>query len=116
MTHIHLSFYERLGIANIVGQHQVPRLREAAILLRILEKVRITDTEMSEAQFKAVGSDQVSWRVPSPRYGERDVALEAEEAQALAQVFDAVENIRVSDAAWICRLADSLRPVEEQAA
>lgn len=115
MTHVHLTFYERLSIANIVGQHQVPRLREAAILLRVFEKVRITDAEMQETSFKAVNSDQVSWKVPSPQYGERDIALEAEEAAALAQVLDAIENIRVSDAAWICRLADSLT-VKEQAA
>ena len=115
MTHIHLTFYERIHIWHLIGSHTVPRLKEAAILLRLMEKVRPTDEELGETHYVAVTDSQVNWKVSSRNYGERDVSLEGEEAQALIQVFEAAQGIRVSDAAWIVRLTEILTP-EEQAA
>ena len=96
MTHIHLTYYERVSVWNLIGNHQVPRLREAAVLLRVLDKVRPTDEEIRETKFSAKGDGNVTWTATSPQYGERDIALEAEEAQALTQVFDGIENVRVN--------------------
>ena len=113
MTDIRLSFYERISIWNLIGNYQAPRLKDVAVLLRVMEKVRPTDKEMEEAQLVQKDS-QMSWQIPRPGYGDRMVALEAEEAAALAQVFDSIENVRVSDGAWICRLMESLQAATMQ--
>lgn len=111
MRHVHLTFYERISVWNLIGNHQVPRLKEAAILLRIIEKVRPTDVELTEAQFMASGN-QMSWQIPAAGYGDRTVAFEAEEAAALIQVLEAIQDVRVADAAWMCRLIHSLAAKE----
>jgi hypothetical protein len=109
MQHIHLSYYQRVLIAIWIGNHQVQRIQEAAVLLRLLEKIRLTDEELRETQYLQSEPGQVTWKQPSLDYGERDVELESGEAQGLAAILDAAENVRVSDAEWMCRLVEELK-------
>jgi hypothetical protein len=114
MTHIHLTYHQRIHLALLIGNHQVKRIQEASVLLRLLEKIRLTDEEMRDTQYLHNERGQISWTLPSPDYGERDVELESGEAQGLAAILDAVENVRVSDAEWMCRLVEELRETVAQ--
>jgi hypothetical protein len=107
MKSLTLNFYERISIWNQIGNYQAPRLKDVAVLLRVIEKIRPTDREAEETQLVAHES-QMSWKMPEPGYGERAISLEAEEAAALLAVFHALENVRVSDGAWICALMERL--------
>lgn len=114
MTDVVLTFYERVSLWNMIGNYQAPRLADVAVLLRVLDKVRPVDFEVSATDL-TITDGQMSWRLPEPDYGERAVELEAEEAAMLIKVFEGLQGIRVSDGAWICRLMEQLRPVEVEA-
>jgi hypothetical protein len=111
MQHIHLTYQQRIHIALLIGNHQVKRIQEASVLLRLLEKIRLTDEEMRDTQYLANERGQITWTLPLPArdYGERDVPLESDEAQALPAILEAAENVRVSDAEWMCRLVEELK-------
>jgi|SRR5262245_61030072 len=114
MTQIHLSYHERICLWVWIGQHQAPRLKEAAVLLRVYEKVRPSDEEMRDTQL--VLNDQgARWNPPEGEYGAKEIALEGEECTALAGVIENAPNVRVSDAAWMCRLTEQLAAKESKA-
>jgi len=110
MTDLLLTFYERLCLWNMIGNYQAPRLAEVAVLLRALDKLRPSDAEALETEL-IVRDGQMGWKLPEPSYGERTVALEAEEVAALVKVFESLQDIRVADGAWIVRLIEQLKPV-----
>lgn len=111
MTDIVLTFYERVSMWNMIGNYQAPRLADVAVLLRVLDKVRPVDFEV-QATDLTTSDGQMSWKLPEPDYGTRAVELEAEEAAAVAKVFESLQGVRVADGAWICRLMERLKPVE----
>jgi hypothetical protein len=107
MRNLTLNYYERVQLWNLIGAHKAPRLREAAVLLRCIEKVRPSDEEARETQL-TLDRTQMSWRTPAPGYGEREIAFEDEEAAALVGVLDTLEGVRVADWAWIVPIAAAL--------
>jgi len=110
MQSVLLPFYQRVMLWNMCGAFPAPSLKEAAVVLRVIEKVRLTDRESIESDFRAEGG-QVAWRLPSPAYGEKLVELENEEAKALAGVIVEHRPVRVMDAEWMLRLIDELNGV-----
>jgi hypothetical protein len=114
VMHIHLTYQQRIHIALLVGGHQVKRIQEASVLLRLLEKLRPSDVEMRDTQYMSNERGQITWTLPARDYGERDIDLESDEAQGLAAILDAAENVRVSDAEWMCRLVEELRETVTQ--
>lgn len=108
MKHVHLNFYQRITLWNMIGNYQTPKLKEALVFLRILEKIRPGDVEMRETQFISDGA-QLRWALPEANYGDRHLDLEDEEAKSLLQALESVEGVRVADAAWMFALVDSLR-------
>ena len=94
----------------MINNYQVSRIKEAAIYLRILEKVRPTDIEMTETQFVSDGR-QLRWQLPDENndYGRRDVELEGEEAASLIETLESAESVRVADAAWMLTLIGELQ-------
>jgi hypothetical protein len=114
MPQIHLNFYQRITLWNMIGNHPCRRLQDTAVFLRLLDRVRPSDEEMRDTQF-VQQEQQFMWRTPSPNYGERDIEIESDEAKALVEMFEAQEGIRVADAAWIFRLIDPLRSKNPEA-
>jgi hypothetical protein len=105
MQSIPVTFYERVLLWNLTGNHQVQSLRDASVYLRLIEKLRPSDEEMREAQFVQEGQG-FRWSVPERGYGDRTVELEDTEAAALRTAIEGAQNIRVNDAAWMQRIAD----------
>jgi hypothetical protein len=111
MQTIHLTFYQRVMLCSHIGSLEVERLREAAVYLRILEKIRLTDQEITETQFMAETQfrelpPRYSWRLPESDYGSRTVELEDEEVLALAGTIEQIKGVRVSDAEWMLRMVE----------
>jgi hypothetical protein len=99
MQSLDLKFYQRVYLWSTVGNHSAPSLKEAAVFLRIIEKLRLTDAEQRETEFTSNGAQYV-WKNPSPDYGSKTVELEDEEARALAAAIEAAP-VRVNDAVWL---------------
>lgn len=107
MQNLSLNFYQRIMLWQLVGNHPAPSLKEASVYLRIIEKLRLTDTEMMATQF-VQDSGRFSWRLPEQGYGDRTVELENEEAKALAAAMEAPAPVRVTDAEWMLRVVGEL--------
>jgi len=99
MQSLDLKFYQRVYLWSTVGNHSAANLKEAAVFLRLIEKLRLSDAEQRESEFTAVG-DKYLWKPISPEYGSRTIELEDEEAKALAAVIE-VAPLRVNDAVWL---------------
>jgi hypothetical protein len=106
MQALHLTYYQRVILWNHLGSIQVEKLREASIYLRLIEKLRLTDQEITETQFVMEGP-RFSWRLPEADYGSRTVEFEDEEMQALAGALEKVQGVRVNDAQWMLKLVES---------
>lgn len=106
MQTTHLTYYQRVMLWSHLGGIQVEKLRDAAVYLRILEKVRLSDQEVTETQFVMDGP-RFSWRLPEADYGSRTIDLEHEELAALAGAIEKVQGCRVSDAEWMLKLAEA---------
>lgn len=111
MQTIPLNFYQRVMLWSHLGSIHVEKLRDASVYLRMIEKLRLTDTEITETQFLANGP-QFSWQLPNAAYGSRMVEFEAEEITALAGAIEKIQGIRVSDAEWMLKLVEQRVPVE----
>lgn len=111
MQSLFVTCYQRIILWNAVGAHNASNLKEAAPLLRLIEKLRLTDQEMIDSNFFSDGQ-QFTWKLPSRGYGDRTVELENTEATALAKVIEALSPIRVSDAEWMTRIVEKFQPQE----
>ena len=111
MQTLPLTFYPRMILGTMIGNHGTQSLKEASVFLRIIEKVRLSDKEQQETEFKQEGS-QYSWKLPTSFYGNKDVELEADEAKALAAGLDGGMPVKVSDAEWLTKVVDQLRIAE----
>jgi hypothetical protein len=99
MQSLRLEFYQRIYLWNLVGGHTAPSLKEAAVFLRIIEKLRLSDAEQRESEFTNNGAQYV-WKPVSPEYGCKTVELETDEAKALAAAIE-TSPLRVNDAVWL---------------
>lgn len=108
MTSLFLTYFQRVMLGSIVGGHQVPNLKMASIYLRIIEKVRLTDEEVTASQFI---QDQAksTWVLPELGYGDMVIEFEGDECKAIVDAIEAAQNIRVSDAGWLNKMIDSLK-------
>lgn len=109
MQSLDLKFYQRVYLWSTVGNHSAPNLKEAAVFLRIIEKLRLTDQEQRETEFGTNGDRHV-WKNPAPDYGSKTVELEDEEARALAAAIEAAP-LRVNDAVWLDPLVKQMKEV-----
>jgi|SRR5215471_10699921 len=107
MTSVSLTYYQRVMLWNLIGATSAPSLKEASVYLRVMEKIRLTDQETAESQFLS-DNGVLSWRLPSPGYGSRDIELEDGEAKALTKVMEEAPNIRVQDAEWMQKAVERL--------
>ena len=98
-----LSYYQRVMLWSHLGGISVEKLSDASVYLRIIEKLRLSDSEVTETQFVADGP-RFSWRLPDPAYGSRTVEFEDAEMAALAGAIGKIQGIRVSDAEWMMKL------------
>lgn len=109
MQSLTLNFYQRVMLWQLVGNHPAPSLKESSVYLRIIEKLRLTDSEMLATQF-VQDQGRFSWRLPDTEYGSRKVELENEEAKALVTAMEAPMQggIRVTDAEWMLKVVNEL--------
>jgi hypothetical protein len=110
MQNLSLNFYQRIMLWQLVGAYPAPSLKEASVYLRIIEKLRLTDSEMMATQFMQ-DQGRFSWRLPEAGYGDRVVERENEEAKALLTAMEAPAPVRVSDADWMLKVVDELKTV-----
>jgi|SRR5215472_14248523 len=108
MQSLFLTYYQRLILWNMVGTHTAPNLKETAVFLDIIKKIRLTDQEAKESQYVNDGQ-RFLWRLPSEGYGDRIFELESAEAEALAKAIEAATPIRVIDAEWLAAVVGQLR-------
>jgi len=107
MQSIFLNYYQRVLIWNMIGAHPAPGLKEASVLLRVIEKVRLSDRETIDTEFRPDGPN-LSWKLPENGYGDKVIELENEEATALAGVIENTRPIRVADAGWLLKIVAQL--------
>jgi len=107
MQSIPLTYYQRLILWNICGSHAAPSLREAAIFLRLIDKLRLSDTESRESQF-STDNNRFAWKLPKAGYGDKVFELEDSDCVALASAIDASTPVRVVDADWLEKLVTRL--------
>src|SRR5215831_17324639 len=112
MQSLFLNVSQRIILWNLVGNHNVPNLKEAATYLRLIEKLRLTDQETRDLSFQAEGQS-MTWRAPSVGYGDKTFALEDGEAKAL---IDAMQSapMRVADAFWMQQIVEHLESKKEE--
>ena len=96
---------------NVVGGHNAKSVKEASVYIRLLEKIRLSDTESADSSFKMVGM-QFSWNLPEAGYGDKVIELENDEAKALIDVIESIPSIKVSDAEWMLKVINDIQ-VEE---
>jgi hypothetical protein len=108
MQSLSLNYYQRIMLWQLVGAHPVSSLKESSVYLRIIEKLRLTDTEMLATQFMQ-DAGRFSWRLPEQGYGDKVLELENEEAKALVAAMEAPAPVRVSDAEWMVRVVEELK-------
>jgi len=110
MQPVFLNFYQRVIVWNMIGAHPAQGLKEASVLLRVIDKVRITDQESIDTEFRAgEAGGNVQWLLPEKGYGDKIVELENEEAAALVAVIEGTRPIRVLDAGWLIKVVDELK-------
>jgi hypothetical protein len=108
MQSLNLSFYQRVLLWNMVGNHAAPNLKEASVGLRIIEKIRLSDQEQIDTEFTTNGQ-QYGWKPVSPTYGDITVELETDEAKSLAAVIEAPQQpVLVRDAEWLEKMVKEL--------
>ncbi|MET0166349.1 MAG: hypothetical protein ABWY12_09735 [Burkholderiales bacterium] len=108
MAQIHLNFYQRIILWNLIGGFQAPNMESTRIFLGLLKKIRPTGEEMKAAHC-VIEADQYRWLLPFASYGERDLELESDEANALAQALESQQAPRVGDAEWMFDLIDACK-------
>jgi len=108
MTSVSLTYYQRVMLWNLIGAAKAPSLKEASVYLRVMEKIRLTDQESAESQFLS-DNNGVSWRLPSPGYGNKTVELEESEVKALTTAIEAAPEIRVADAEWMIKVLEQAK-------
>ena len=108
MVRIHLNFYQRVTLWNLIGAFQAPNMRSTLAFLGLLKQIRPTDEELRDAQFTLEGV-QYRWRLPDANYGERDLELGSDEAEALVQALEGQQAVKVGDAEWMFPLLDELK-------
>lgn len=108
MQKLAVNFYQRVMLTQIVGTHPAPTLKESSVYLRLLEKMRLTDTEQLDTKFTSDGP-RILWNLPHPEYGNRELELEHEEAKALITAMEASTTpVRVIDAEWMTKIVMEL--------
>jgi len=107
MQTVFLTFYKRITLWNMVGNHSVSGLKQAEVYLRLIGKLRPTDEETESVNLQNNGMG-VSWQLPVPTFGDKDIELERSEADALIAAIE-VAQFRVVDAAWLQEIADQLK-------
>ena len=111
MQNLFLTFYQRVLLAQNIGAATVNTIREAGVFLRLLEKIRLTDEEVTRSQFLQDGP-RVTWQLPQANYGSRDIDLEQDEMQALTRTIEQAQGVRVADVEWMLRLIEEPKEVE----
>jgi hypothetical protein len=96
----------------MVGAFPASNIKTAAVYLRLIEKIRLSDEENIESKFKADGN-QFSWNLPIMGYGDCEIELENDEATSLVTCIEETSPVRVSDAAWLLKIVASLKPKDE---
>jgi hypothetical protein len=110
MQSIHLTFYQRFVVWNMIGGQQTRNVREALLLYKVLDKIRPNDEEMRDTQYVNENGN-VTWQLPSTDYGTRDIELENEGAELLAQYLETWQSgVRVTDGPWLAKLIDDFKP------
>src|SRR6516162_7418314 len=100
MQQLFVTYYQRVMLWNMIGSHTVPTLDAAATFLRLLEKIRLSDQEVTESQM-VMEAGNFTWKQPSQGYGDRLLDLENQEAEALAALIREVKGVRIQDALWL---------------
>lgn len=107
MQPLFLNYYQRVMVWNFVGAQSVQSLKEAAVLLRVIEKVRLTDKETADSNFISAGP-RISWQLPEAGFGDKVLELEKEEAEALTRCIEGARDVRVADAEWMLKMVAEL--------
>ena len=106
---VELNWYQRISLWMRVGSIQAPNMKVASTLYRVIEKIRPSDQEQGEANLVTRESGY-EWRLPSPDYGAKLIALEADEAEEFASAIDTSPlAVPVMDMAWIGPLVEQLK-------
>lgn len=110
MKVVKLLWYERMYLWHRLGMVQAPTIKDAAVYLRIIDKIRPSDQETIDTKLATDGRGGYRWEPgPSIGYGDREVELENEEAAALTKGIDThPQPVLVADAAWLLRLLGQL--------
>jgi hypothetical protein len=114
MQSLFLTYYQRILLWNIVGNHVAPNLSETDVYLRLVGKLRLSDEEVIASGY-ATNGQQMSWKLPVAGYGDKSIELENTEAVALATAIE--ENklgTRISDAEWMKPIVQKFKPAETE--
>ena len=108
MTQVTINFHQRLGLWMRIGTAQVPSLRDAATLIRVLERIRPTEEEMKKVNYKQ-DKTTVEYTLPDLSYGVKTYEFEDEESRRLIDTLNGHQNpFRIDEAAWMLALIEDL--------
>lgn len=111
MTKLTINFHQRMGLWLRLGSAQVPSLREASVLIRIMERIRPIEPELKEVKYKQEGG-QISYLLPEPTYGTMYYDFENDETEQLIECLNNHKQpFRIDEAAWMLAL---IKDLEEQ--
>ena len=91
-------------------------MKDASTYLRILDKIRPSDEEKALCNFKATDTG-CSWKQDLElNFGNKQLDLEDEEAEAIIKSLETDNNIAqisIRDASWMCELVEDLKNPKE---
>jgi len=101
MKTITLSGIERIKLEGMIGAQRIDNLARVALLYRLREKIRLTDSERSALNARQLPDGREMFdRQSVERLEEKKIELEDAEADGLAEVFHSWTEWTVEDWLW----------------
>lgn len=111
MINLNLNFHQRVGLWLRIGSAQVASLKDASILIRLIEKIRPKEHELKEVGFKQ-NEGRIEYVLKDLNYGIMTGEIEDDEAQKLIECLNThSQPFRIDEAAWMLALIEDM---EEQ--
>lgn len=108
MIGVNINFHQRVALWLRVGSYNVPSLRDAALFIRVIEKIRPREHEIKETKFTQADG-RIEYLMPDPGYGTESYVFEDEE---IKKVIECLHNhhqpFRIDEAAWILALIEDI--------
>ena len=108
MKNLDLSIGQRSSLLGILGQQQ-GNLEKLAPYWRLIEKLRLSEEEVSKWEVKQVEQEGKIFITWSPEAKPTPISIEDSDAVALKKLIESWEGFGPSDFTWLQPILDALK-------